>query len=85
MATLDSEIAQGIQSRDARRHRSASELLKRIMARGKKKYSEQDLKRSADILAMLTGFATYDTLAKAGHSQEEITVIIRRLVHFAAA
>jgi AcrR family transcriptional regulator len=85
MATLDPEIAQGIQSRDARRHHIASELLKRIMATGKKKYSEEDLKRTADILAMLTGFATYDTLAKAGRSQEEITGIIRRLVRFAAA
>lgn len=84
MAALDPEIAKGIQSRDARRRQIAGELLKRIMASGKKTYTGEQFKTTADVLAMLTSFATYDALATAGHSQEEIVGIIARLVLFAA-
>jgi AcrR family transcriptional regulator len=84
MAALDPEIAQGIQSRDARRAHIAGELLKRVMAKGKKSYTEEELKTTADVLAMLTSFASYDALANVGHSQEEIIAIVGRLVHFAA-
>ena len=84
MAAMDPEIAQGIQSRDARRHHIAGEILKRIMAAGKKKHDGKQLNAAADVIAMLTGFATYDALATAGHSQEEIITIIARLTRFAA-
>jgi AcrR family transcriptional regulator len=84
MAALDSEIAHGIHSRDARRRHIAGEILKRMAAARKKSYSEEQFNATADVLAMLTGFATYDALATAGHNKQEITAIIARLARFAA-
>jgi AcrR family transcriptional regulator len=81
LAALDPEVAQGIHSRDARRRHIAGELLKRMAAAGKRKYSEEQGNITADVLAMLTGFATYDALAVAGHRQAEIIAIIARLAH----
>lgn len=85
MAALDTEIAHGIHSRDARRRHIAGEILKRTAAAGKKRYSEEQLNATADVLAMLTGFATYDALTTAAHSQKEIIATIGRLAHFAAS
>jgi AcrR family transcriptional regulator len=85
MAALDPEIAQGIESRDGRRSHIVREILKRMSTAGKSKYDEEQLNVTADVVAMLTGLATYDALAAAGHSQEEIIAIIARLVHFAAS
>jgi AcrR family transcriptional regulator len=79
MATLDPEIAQGIHARDARRTHIAGEILKRMAAAGKKTYNEEQLNTKADVLTMLTSFATYDGLASAGHSQGEIIAIVARL------
>jgi AcrR family transcriptional regulator len=79
MAALDPDIADGIQSRDARRHHIAVEILKRMAAR-KKTRAEEKLNATADMIAMLTGFATYDALANAGRSAEEIIAMIARLV-----
>jgi AcrR family transcriptional regulator len=83
MAALDPEIAQGIHSRDARRRHIAGEILKRIATKAKKTYTEEQLKAAADVIAMLTGFATYDALTTAGHSEKEIITTIARLAHFA--
>jgi AcrR family transcriptional regulator len=82
MAALDPEIAHGIHARDARRRHIAGEILKRMAAAGKKKFTEEQLGTTADVLSMLTSFATYDALASAGHSQEEIIAIVARLAHF---
>jgi AcrR family transcriptional regulator len=84
MAALDPEIARGIESRDARRRHIASEILKRITATEKKKYNEEQFKGTADVIAMLTGFATYDALASAGRSEEEIIAVVARLVRLTA-
>jgi len=84
MAALDSEIREGLQSRDARRHHIAREILKRMAAGEKAKHSDEHVAATADLIATLTGFATYDALATAGHSDKEIIAIIVRLVHFAA-
>jgi hypothetical protein len=35
------------------------------------------------VLSLLTGFATYDALARAGHSQKETIAIIARLARCA--
>lgn len=85
MATLDPEIAQGIHSRDARRRHIALEILKRKAAAKKKGKSlaEERLSEAADVIAMLTGFATYDALAAAGHGEAGIIRIIARLVQHA--
>jgi AcrR family transcriptional regulator len=85
IATLDLEISEGLQSRDARRHHIAREILKRIATAQKKKYSEELLTKTADVIALLTGFETYNALAAAGHCEKEIIAIITRLVHFAAS
>jgi AcrR family transcriptional regulator len=85
MAALDPEIRQGIESRDARRHHIAREILKRIAEAAKKKYDDECLRATADVLAMLTGFAPYDALANAGHSDQEIIAIIARLARLAAS
>jgi len=83
MAVLDPEIAEGIRARDARRSHIAAEILRRMAAAGKKTFTEEQLGTTADVLSMLTSFATYDALASAGHSQEEIIATLVRLVHLA--
>lgn len=85
MAALDSEISAGLLSRDARRRHIAREILKRMAARTKKKSSGEHLAAAADVIAVLTGFATYDALATAGHTDKQIIATISRLVHFAAS
>lgn len=82
MAALDPEIARGIQARDLRRRHIFQEILKRMAARGGKALSEEELNSRADVLAMLTGFAAYDSLSRAGHGQEEIVAMLVRLAHF---
>jgi len=78
MAVLDPEIGEGIRARDARRGHIAREILKR-MAAGRKTFTEEQLRDAANVLSMLTGFATYDVLASAGHSQEEIIAMVAYL------
>jgi hypothetical protein len=43
-----------------------------------------DFSSTADVIAMLTGFATYDALAT-GHIEKKIVVIIAGLAHLAAS
>ena len=43
----------------------------------------RQLRATANVLSMLTGFATYDALAGAGHSQKDIVAIIARLARCA--
>ncbi len=85
MAVLDPEIAKGIKARDARRPHIAGQILKRMAAAGKKNLTEQQFNAATTVLSMLTGFATYDALASAGHSQKEIVAIIARLAHCAVS
>jgi AcrR family transcriptional regulator len=85
MAALDPEIAEGIRARDARRRHIAGQILQRIAAAGKKAFIEEQLSATADVLSMLTSFATCDALASAGHNQEDIIAIISRLAHFAVS
>jgi AcrR family transcriptional regulator len=85
MAVLDPEIAKGIQARDARRTHIAGETLKRMATAGRRKFTEHQLNAASTVLSMLTGFATYDALESAGHSQREIVAIIARLARCAAS
>lgn len=85
MSVLDPEIAQGMDARDARRGHIVREMLKRMAAAERKKLIVQDLNAKADVLSMLTGFPTYDALARAGHSQKDIIAIIARLARFAVS
>jgi AcrR family transcriptional regulator len=82
MAALDPEIGRGIQARDARRHQIFNQILKRLAAKERKEFTEEQFNSMSDVLAMLTGFAAYDALAGAGHSPEEIVGILSGLAHF---
>jgi AcrR family transcriptional regulator len=85
MAALDPEIQEGIRSRDARRNQIAGKILRRMAAAAKKAPPEEQLNAAAAVIAMLTGFATYDALASAGHGEKDIVATISRLVRFAAS
>jgi tRNA A37 N6-isopentenylltransferase MiaA len=80
MAALDPEIAKGIHARDARRPHIAGEILKRTAA-GKTKQMSVQQRLATDLVGMLTSFETYDALARAGHSEEEIARTLTRLIH----
>ena len=82
MATLDTEIDQGIRAREARRQHAAREIIRRTGSRGKKKLSTEQQNLTANVLSMLTSFESYDALARAGHSQG---AIIATLTHMARA
>jgi AcrR family transcriptional regulator len=81
MSALDAEIAKGIRSRDARRPHIAREILKR--APGKAKQASAQLRIAADVVGMLTSFESYDALASAGQTENEIVSTLTRLVHCA--
>jgi len=82
MAALDSEIGKGIQERDRRRVQASSEILRRMILRKKKKpVITRNL--AGDVLTMLTSFETYDALARAGHSKNQIVAAITSLARFA--
>ena len=85
MAILDPEISEGIHARDARRTHIAREILKRMAAGRKKKFTDEKLSVTADVISMLTGFATYDALASAGYGQKEIVAIVTRLARCAVS
>jgi len=83
MAALDSEIGKGIQERDRRRVQASSEILRRMILRKKKKpVITRNL--TGDVLTMLTSFETYDALARAGHSENQIVAAITSLARFAS-
>ena len=81
MAALDSEIGKGIQERDRRRVQASSDILRRMILRKKKK--SVITRNLADVLTMLTSFETYDALARAGHSKNQIVAAITSLARFA--
>lgn len=84
MAALDEEVAAGMQARDSRRRRVAGEIVRRLHLHQlePEKIEQQNL--AADVLAMLTSFETYDALARAGHTDEEITDTVVRLARSVA-
>jgi AcrR family transcriptional regulator len=82
MAALDADISEGIRARDARRQHAAGEIVRRTVLRAKKPKPEQE-RQAADAVSMLTSFESYDALARAGHTEAEIIVIITRLARFA--
>jgi hypothetical protein len=85
MAALDAEIEGGIRARDARRRHAAREIVRRMSARGGPNgdLPENAAAAAANVLSALTGFETYDALAMAGHSQDEIIALITALARFA--
>jgi AcrR family transcriptional regulator len=82
MAALDAEMASGLRARDARRQHIARELLGRLS--GKRRLISEELNLAVDVLSMLTGFETYDALARAGHGDKEIIEIVIKLARVAS-
>ena len=83
MAALDAEMSSGLRARDARRQHIARELLGRIASSGGRRFKSEELNMGADVLSMLTGFETYDPLARAGHTDKEIIEIVIKLARVA--
>jgi len=84
MAALDPEVEKGIRARDARRQHASREILRRMSAPGKSAQALPDATpAAADVLSTLTSFETYDALAMAGHSGDEIIAMITTLAKFA--
>ncbi|MBO0911338.1 MAG: TetR/AcrR family transcriptional regulator [Acidobacteria bacterium] len=83
MAALDSEIDRGVRARDRRRREAAREIVRRFhldkLDSGKLKHNNF----TADVVATLTSFESYDALARAGHGERAITEIVLKLVHAA--
>ncbi len=83
MAAFDSEIAKSMRARDARRQRAVREILRRMAAARKEARGTEQQNLAADVLCTLISFETYDALARAGHSREEIIATITRLARCA--
>jgi AcrR family transcriptional regulator len=85
MAALDAEVAAGMQARDSRRRRVAGEIVRRLHRHQlePEKIEQQNL--APDVLAMLTSFETYDALARAERSNEEIISVLLKLARQALA
>ena len=78
MAAFDPEIAKGIQARDGRRLHAAREILRRAGLMDTKK-TVKARNSAAEVLSMLTSFETYDALARAGQTEEQILATITDL------
>src|SRR5262245_52616112 len=84
MAALDAEDEKGIRARDARRQHASREILRRVSAPGKSNQAPPEATTAAaNVLSTLTSFETYDALAMAGHSGDEIIAMITTLAKFA--
>lgn len=83
MATIDPDIDQGIRARDARRQHAAREILRRTVLGTEMKLTAEQQNLAADVLSMLTSFASYDALATAGHNQETIVATLTRMARAA--
>jgi AcrR family transcriptional regulator len=83
IATLDTEIDQGIRAREARRQHAAREIVRRTVLGREKKLTAEQQNLAADVLSMLTSFESYDALARAGHNQGAIIATLTRVARAA--
>ncbi|HZR64364.1 MAG TPA: helix-turn-helix domain-containing protein [Terriglobales bacterium] len=83
MAALDAEVGAGMQARDSRRRRIATEIIKRFHMHQLEPEKIEQQNFAVDVLAMLTSFETYDALSKVGHEDAAITGILLKLAQTA--
>ena len=85
LAALDPDFEQVIRSRDEWRRKGVRTLLQRIVEQQSLPYKETDktFDETVDVLATLTSFETFDTLAGSSHTLEEVAPVIQRLVRAA--
>ncbi|MCU1269605.1 MAG: TetR/AcrR family transcriptional regulator [Acidobacteriaceae bacterium] len=83
MGALDAEIGAGIRARDSRRVHAAGEILRRIALSQRRKYRPEQRGSIPDTISMLTSFEAYDSLSRAGHSDENIVKIVLALAQSA--
>jgi AcrR family transcriptional regulator len=81
ISALDTEIGSGIQARDALRYRASEEIVNRMAARNKLDSGQQKL--AVNVLCTLTSFETYDALARAHHTRDQIVSTITSLARYA--
>jgi len=83
MAALDSEIERGVRARDARRRHIAGEVVRRFHLHPPHPGELKHENFTADVLATLTSFETYDALARAGHGERAIAEMVVKLARAA--
>jgi len=78
LATLDPDFEQVIRARDERRRQGLRVLVARLDEHAARPVVASD-DETVDALHMLTSFESFDTLAGAGRSPEEVTPIVLRI------
>jgi AcrR family transcriptional regulator len=78
LAVLNPEVAMVLEERYGWRNQGVRALLER-MAKQTGRPALRDMDDAADVLYMLTSFATYDTLAGSSRTREQVTQLVQRL------
>jgi len=76
-AVLDQEFAIVLEERYRWRQRGVRVLLERL-AKQTGRPSPSEMHETADVLYLLTSFASYDTLAVPGRSRQQVTALVQR-------
>jgi AcrR family transcriptional regulator len=78
LAVLNPEVAMVLEERYGWRKKGVRALLERI-AKQTGRPALREMNEAADLLYMLTSFATYDTLAGSSRSRAQVTRLLQRL------
>jgi AcrR family transcriptional regulator len=82
LAVLNPEFAAVLEERYNWRRKGIRVLLDR-MAKQTSGHPLRDMEAAADVIYMLTSFTTYDMLARAGRSPQQVTVLLQQLARYA--
>ncbi|MFL5460611.1 MAG: TetR/AcrR family transcriptional regulator [Gemmatimonadales bacterium] len=82
--SLDPDFAAVLAQRSEWRRKGARVLLKRL-AKQTGRPVRKDMRDAEDLLVMLTGFATYDALARPKRGPDQVTALLQRLARQALA
>lgn len=78
VAVLDRDLEEGLRARDERRRVGLRVILQRILERHRRPEQEK-LDEAVDILFTLTSFETFDTLAGATRTPEDVVPVLWRI------
>ncbi|MGH2353459.1 MAG: TetR/AcrR family transcriptional regulator [Chloroflexota bacterium] len=78
LAALDTEMEQGLRARDERRRQGLRVIVGRLAARYGRPAPEA-IDETVDVLHMLTSFESFDSLAGATRSPEDVAPVVLRL------
>ena len=82
LAALDADFEQVIRARDERRREGLRVLVGRIATHPEASL-QRPVEEAVDLLHMLTGFESFDTLAGDGRSADNVTLLFQRLARAA--